>query len=160
MIVKAIETERYQDYKSPSMFIAFPSCTFKCEKECGQRVCQNSTLATLPNIFIDDHKLCLMYLSNPITKAITCAGLEPMDSFDELISFIYTLRYEYKCTDDIVIYTGYTQKECESNGWIQELVKFGNIILKVGRYIPNQVSHHDNILGVDLASDNQYAIKL
>ena len=34
--------EDFTNYKKPSMYIAFPSCTFKCEGECGQKICQNS----------------------------------------------------------------------------------------------------------------------
>ena len=158
MTVKTIKTEWYQDYKIPSMYIAFSHCTFKCEKDCGQRVCQNGTLANSPNITIDDNKVCVRYLSNPITKAIVCGGLEPMDSFDELYSFIYTLRYEYRCNDDIVIYSGYTAAECDKNGWVQKLSPLGNIIIKFGRYVPNQEPHYDETLGVNLASGNQYAI--
>ena len=37
---------------------------------------------------------------------------------------------------------------------------FKNIIIKFGRYIPNQQAHYDDILGVNLASNNQYAIKI
>lgn len=159
MIIKAIKVEWYQDYKLPSMFIAFPKCSFKCEKDCGQRVCQNSALATSPNITIDNKQVCERYLSNPITQAIICGGLEPMDSFDELYSFIYTLRYEYKCNDDIVIYTGYTVEECDKNSWVDKLSPLGNIVIKFGRFIPNQKPHYDKTLGVNLASDNQYAIK-
>jgi hypothetical protein len=33
----------------------------------------------------------------------------------------------------------------------------GNIIVKFGRYRPNQEPHFDKVLGVELASDNQYA---
>ncbi len=159
MIIKAIKVEWYQDYKLPSMFIAFPKCSFKCEKDCGQRVCQNSALATSPNITIDNKQVCERYLSNPITQAIICGGLEPMDSFDELYSFINTLRYGYKCNDDIVIYTGYTVEECDKNGWVDKLSPLGNIVIKFGRFIPNQKPHYDKTLGVNLASDNQYAIK-
>ena len=32
----------------------------------------------------------------------------------------------------------------------------GPIIIKWGRYIPNRPSRYDEILGVTLASDNQY----
>ena len=34
------------------------------------------------------------------------------------------------------------------------------IIIKYGRFIPNQQKHYDEILGVYLASDNQYAEKI
>ena len=60
--------------------------------------------------------------------------------------------------DDIVIYTGYTEKEIDKQ--IKELQVFKNIIIKVGRYLPNQNVHFDELLGVNLASDNQYAIKI
>ena len=65
------------------------------------------------------------------------------------------LRMQYGCTDPVVIYTGYTEEE--ANGWVQFLMSMPNIIVKFGRYIPDQQPHRDPILGVDLASDNQYA---
>ena len=160
MIVKELRDEDFINYKKPSMFIAFPSCTFKCERDCGKKMCQNSTLANSPDIFITSYKLCDRYLSNKITQAIVCGGLEPMDSFEELYSFIYTLRFLYQCNDDIVIYTGYTKEECEANNWIQRLIYLHNIIIKFGRFIPDQQPHYDEVLGVRLMSDNQYAIKL
>ena len=63
-----------------------------------------------------------------------------------------------KTKDDIVIYTGYTEKEL--NGYLNKLKNIPNLILKFGRFIPNNIAHYDEILGVELASDNQYAIKL
>ena len=63
-----------------------------------------------------------------------------------------------KTPDDIVIYTGYNLSELEEK--VELLSYFDNIIIKFGRYIPNQQAHHDDILGVNLASDNQYAIKI
>jgi len=35
-----------------------------------------------------------------------------------------------------------------------------NIIIKFGRFIPDQKSHMDETLGVELASPNQYALPL
>lgn len=157
MIIKGLIDEDFVNYKKPSMFIAFPSCTWKCEKECGKRVCQNSVLATASEISIEESELCVRYLENPITTAIVCGGLEPMDSFEELSSFINTLRNRYSCMDDIVIYTGYTEKECNENKWLDELRQYQNIIVKFGRFVPDSCSHEDDILGVRLASENQYA---
>lgn len=159
MILKGLLDEDFINYSKPSMVLFFPHCTFKCEKECGRQVCQNSTLATAPNIDTDEKTVCARYLSNPITQAIVCGGLEPFDSFEELLSFIRALRNEYKCHDDIVIYTGYTVAECVQKGWVRQLSPFGNIVIKFGRYVPNQKSHYDNVLGINLASDNQYAVK-
>lgn len=160
MIVKTIIDEDFVNYKKPSMVVSFPNCTFKCDMECGQQVCQNSTLVALPNMNVEVHKLCERYLLNPITSAIVCSGLEPMESFEELFLFIKTLRYDFACNDDVVIYTGYTEEECLKNMWLQKLSSIGNIILKFGRFVPNQKSHYDAVLGVMLSSDNQYGKKI
>ena len=40
------------------------------------------------------------------------------------------------------------------------LYDYKNIIIKYGRYIPNQTPHRDEVLGVNLASDNQYAERI
>lgn len=39
-------------------------------------------------------------------------------------------------------------------------MKWKNIIVKFGRFIPNQHPHYDEVLGINLASDNQYAEKI
>lgn len=160
MIIKQLIDEDFVNYKKPSMLIGFPSCNWKCEKELGIRVCQNGTLAKSPNINIAKNDLCLRYINNTITSAVVCGGLEPMDNFNELFSLIYTLRNEYKCNDDIIIYTGYTKEECINGGFIKKLCVINNIIIKFGRYIPNQKPHYDDTLGVYLASDNQYAERI
>ena len=143
MVIKGLIDEDFVNYKKPSMVIMFPNCTFKCEKDCGQRVCQNGALAQSQSIAISMKELCTRYVSNFISQAVVCGGLEPMDSFEDLLSFILTLRYEYQCNDDIVIYTGYTERECRLNGWLDELSRIENIIVKFGRYIPNQETHFD-----------------
>ena len=40
MRIKFLVDEDFVNYKKPSMFIGFPNCTWKCEKECGQKMCQ------------------------------------------------------------------------------------------------------------------------
>lgn len=158
MVIKGLVDEDFVNYKKPSMFIAFPNCSFKCEKECGQQVCQNSTLATAPNIEISANEICKRYVTNHITQALVFGGLEPLDSIDNVFELLLKLRYYYKCTDDVVIYTGYTKEECSSI--CKHLGEFGNVIMKFGRFVPNQEKHYDEVLGVYLASDNQYAEKL
>jgi len=54
-----------------------------------------------------------------------------------------------------VIYTGYYKEEIEE--YIDELKMFPNLIVKFGRYIHKRATRHDEVLGVTLASDNQYA---
>ena len=160
MKTKGIIDEDFVNYKKPSMVILFPTCTFKCEKECGERCCQNSALAQSPTVDTTKDVIISRYLNNSITKAVVCGGLEPMDSFFDLYSLVYTLRNTYKCLDDVVIYTGYTKNECTNYGWLQDLMLLKNVVIKFGRFIPNQLSHYDEVLGVRLASDNQYAERI
>lgn len=157
MIIKGIIDEDLINYKKACMVIEMPYCTFKCDKECGMQVCQNSTLATTSNIEIDNEKLIERYLNNDITKSICFQGLEPFDSYEDVIDFIHILRYKYKCNDDVVIYTGYTEEELEQMKHSPNKWGCSNIIIKFGRFIPNQKPHYDEILGVNLMSDNQYA---
>lgn len=156
MLIKGIIDEDFINYKKPCMVIEFPYCSFKCDKECGKQVCQNGALANSPNIDVERMDLINRYLKNDITQSIVMQGLEPFDSWDDLISFIFLFRCY--TNDDIIIYTGYNLNELEEK--VEILSYFNNIIIKFGRYIPNKQSHYDNILGVNLASDNQYAIKI
>ena len=156
MKIKNIIDEDFINYKKPSMFIAFPYCTFKCDRECGKPICQNSDLAYAPNIEIEIGIIIQRYLNNPITSALVLGGLEPFDSFGDMVSLIYQFRLE--CDDDIIIYTGYVEDEIFTQ--VNMLKEFGNIIIKFGRYIPDNNKHYDEILGIELASDNQYARRI
>jgi organic radical activating enzyme len=157
MLVKFIQDEDFVNYKKPAMFIGFPTCTFKCEKECGcSGMCQNTELTTMQNIDIEYEDIVKRYLDNSLTKAIVFGGLEPFDSLPQLDHLVKEFRKH--TDDDIVIYTGYTEEELkEYPYYITYLQRFPNIIIKFGRYIPNQEKHFDSILGVKLASSNQYA---
>lgn len=158
MNVKMVRTEWYQDYKLPSMFIATNHCSFKCEKECGVSCCHNSSLAKANTIRINTRKTIEKYLSNPITSAIIFGGLEPMDQFNDIDFFIRVLRCNYRCDDLVIIYTGFNKDEI--NEQVNKLREYPNIIIKFGRFIPGQKKHFDEVLGVDLASPNQYAEKI
>ena len=157
MTIKGFKDEDFVNYRKPSMFIAAPSCTFKCVREYGGS-CQNSSLAHEAPADVGVRDLIERYLANPITKAIVFGGLEPFDQYGELFDFIAILRGDYKCHDDIVIYTGYNPDEID--GEIRMLSILGNIVVKFGRYIPGQTPHLDEVLGVMLASDNQYAQRI
>ena len=148
--------EDFINYKKPSLFLALPFCTFKCEKECGIQCCQNSSLARQPIIEISTEKLVQRYLENPISESVVMGGMEPFDSFEDVIEFISILR---KYSDsDVILYTGYYKSEIEDK--IVQLQKFPNIIVKFGRFKPDEPHHIDPILGVELASTNQYAEKI
>lgn len=156
MFIKGVEFENFGNYYKPSMFIAFPKCSFKCDKECGMQVCQNSTLANSPDIEVSMTDLLVKYKENSITEAIVCGGLEPFDTWDDLFSFIQVIRHF--TLDDIVIYTGYKEEEIEDK--LSILKQIPNIVIKFGRFIPNRDKRYDKILGLQLASDNQYARRI
>ena len=154
MQIKFLVDEDFVNYKKPSMFIgAGISCSFKCDKECGQNACQNSSLSREPTIRLSIEKIVKRYIDNPITSAIVIGGLEPFDNYNEVRNLIKEFRYQ--TNDDIVIYTGYTKKELEDK--IKELSTYPNIIVKFGRFVPNSQARMDKVLGVKLASSNQYA---
>lgn len=161
MLIKTFKTEHYQDYKYPCMFIASPNCTFKCDKESGKKLCQNSHLANENNIEVSDDYLIQLYKKNPITKAIVFGGLEPFDSIEDVLNFIKKAR-EAEIKEEIIIYTGYTEEEILKlfKKEYDILKKFKNIVIKFGRFFPNNTKHYDNILGTYLSSDNQYAKKI
>lgn len=156
MHVKQIIFEDFVNYKKPSMFIGFSKCSFKCDKEFGSCICQNSSLANSPSIEVSEKEIAERYISNPITSSIVCGGLEPFDTFEELINLITEIRN--LTDDDIVIYTGYKYEEIKDK--INILKKFYNIIIKFGRYIPNSSKKYDDVLGIYLSSENQYALRL
>lgn len=159
MIIKQLRDEDFTNYKLPSMVIGFPSCTFKCEKECSCKgMCQNSELAKSPNIEISAKDIVARYNSSPISQALVCGGLEPFDSETSLLELMFTFRE--KSSDPIVIYTGYYKEEISEYIYKSICKYIPNVIIKWGRYIPNQKPHYDEVLGVYLASDNQYAEKI
>lgn len=156
MKIKGLVDEDFVNYKKPSMYIAFPRCSFKCDKECGRQVCQNSALANEKNIDIALDKIIDRYITNPITKALVCGGLEPFDSWEDLQCLI--LNFRYYSNDDIVIYTGYYEEEIEEEK-MDWLMAYGPIIIKYGRFIPNDKEYFNDELGVKLASRNQYTVR-
>ena len=131
MLIKNIIDEDFVNFKLASMTIEMPYCSFKCDKECGINICQNSALVQEPNIEITYEKL----------------------SWNDLYEFCKIFRK--KSQDIIVIYTGYNEDEISAQ--VEQLSSFGNIIIKFGRFIPNRPHKFDEVLGVELASDNQYA---
>jgi organic radical activating enzyme len=166
MLIKGIIDEDFLNYKKPAMYIATSKCSFKCDKECGRTVCQNSKLAHDPDLNITVQDLISRYMSNPITKAIVISGMEPFDTPDLIYELVYMLR-EGGVMDDIVIYTGYTEyeltlddsgrQEVATYNWLKH---YPNIYIKFGRYVPGQEPHYDEVLGVKLASGNQYGKKV
>lgn len=160
MKIKNIIHEDFQNYKKISMFIGTSQCDWKCCLEQGLDVslCQNSQLAREPNIDIPIYRLVDIYLDDKISNSIVFGGLEPMKQIDDILEFLSFLRNIKHCNDDVVIYTGYYENELEYE--LEMLKTYENIIVKFGRYIPNHEKHYDDVLGVYLASDNQYSKKI
>ena len=149
MKIKGLIFEDFVNYKKVSMTIMFPHCTFKC----GAEHCQNSLLAKSKTYDVDIDETIEKYLNNPITEAVVMQGLEPFDSWSDLLLFIE--KFRNKSQDDVVIFTGYNKEEIADK--INILKQYPNITVKFGRYIPKCESHYDEVLCVSLASPNQYA---
>ena len=147
--------EDFVNYRVPSMVLEFPYCSFKC----GAEYCQNSLLADAANIEISEDTIYNRYKSNPITQAVVLQGLEPFDSWEDVKSLLFVFRIHNVCFDDIVIYTGYDKHEISDKiDYIKSM--FSNVVVKYGRFIPDQSPHYDEVLGVKLASNNQYAERI
>ena len=154
MKLKGIIDCDFTNYKLPVLTLEFPICSFKCDVLNGCQVCQNGSLAAEPDIEVSGEQIWKLYEENPLTKAFCFQGLEPFDSFIDLIELIKFIRIEKQCDDPIIIYTGYGQGE----DYIveQSLRHYHNLIIKWGRYVQNLESRYDEVLGVQLASNNQY----
>ena len=155
MRVKDIVDEDFSNYKKPSMLIGTCFCTWKCCKDMGvdNSICQNEPFAKYPIVEMKDVQIVRRYLDNPITHVIVFGGLEPFEQFDEMLDLIREFRL--KTEDYIVIYTGFYENEIQEQ--IEWLRGFKNIIVKFGRFKMNGNKHFDEILGVELANEEQYA---
>ena len=154
--VKGILWEDMINYKKISTTLMMPKCDFKCDKENGVQLCQNWMLAAAPSVAIPVESFARRYMDNDISEAIVFQGLEPLDSLVDVCTVSACLS-DLGCQDDIVIYTGYNKNEIDPSdlNFLTSCVA-NHLIIKWGRYIPNQSPHFDPVLGVNLASDNQY----
>lgn len=156
MIVKNIIDTDYINFKTPSMFISTARCNWKCciEAHIPIETCQNNSIASMPDILISADEILRRYLSNPLSHSVVFGGLEPMLQFEDVLMVIERFR-ACGVDDPFVIYTGYTEVEVTDK--ISFLPQFAPIIVKFGRYVPNDQPHFDEVLGVTLVSQNQYA---
>lgn len=157
--LRDVVVEDFCNYKLPSMFLISSYCDWKCchEANIDESVCQNHELVSGPVKQISYESLYQAYINNNITKAIVIGGLEPFLQFEEILGLISYFR-EKGCMDIFVIYTGYYFSEIPEQ--IEKLRKIPNIIVKYGRYIPDKSSRYDEVLGITLVSNNQYAEKI
>lgn len=132
------------------------SCTFKCDKENNCQMCHNFALTKQQPIETSINRLIELYDSQELSHSVTFQGLEPLDNLKQLLWFIYYFRQTHD--DFIYIWTGYDKNECKDLIYlIKEKMQWKNIVIKFGRYRPNDTPHLDPILGINLSSSNQYA---
>ena len=148
------------NYRETSMFIGTCFCDWKCCKEIGADIClcQNSSAYCMKIKEIDNEKLVRKYLKLGTMHAVVLGGFEPLwdNSWNDVLAFLKCFRAATH--DDIVVYTGYREDEVADK--VEQLKALGNVIVKFGRYKPNQKPHRDDVLGVDLANDEQYAKRI
>ena len=156
MNILNIKAEDFINYKKAAMFIGMGKCDWKCCKEAGVSIdiCQNYDLKDY--IDLDPRTIVGNYMSNTISESIVIGGLEPFNDFMNLLDLIDEFRRN--TLDDIVIYTGYYPYEIANQ--LIYLSKYDNIIIKFGRFDPNGKKYKNKLLGVELASSNQYAVRL
>lgn len=157
MKILNIKAEDFANYKKPAMFIGMGTCNFKCCNEAGisPETCQNYILQH-DCMELEPKTIVGNYMSNSISEAIVIGGLEPFDDFMNLLDLVHEFRME--TDDDIVIYTGYYPDEITT--YLLYFINYDNIIIKFGRFIPDDKPHKDKLLGVELVSSNQYAVRL
>lgn len=156
MLIKGILDYDGVNYKEPCLTVLFPHCNFKCDKENKCQACQNWSLQFEENYELSYEEI-ISYFDNPLTSAFCFQGMEPFDSWNDLIGLISYIRKKYQ-NNKIIIYTGYNKEEKQEERI--QLKNFGNIIVKWGRYLNNNTPRYDEVLGVILASSNQYAEEL
>lgn len=157
LTLSGIIWEDLVNYKKISTTLMYPRCDFKCNKEYGYNVCQNEILATAAQQTLRVKDIIDRHMKNPITEAIVLQGLEPL--YNPLEVYIVSAELSRRrCYDDLVIYTGYNKDEVPKK-ILNDIINTtpGRVIIKWGRYIPGHEKHFDEVLGVYLASDNQYA---
>ena len=159
MLIKDLIDEDFTNYKKPCMYIAASKCNWKCciEQGLDVSVCQNSQIARQNDFSVTIPELYDRYINNPITESILFSGLEPMLQFEDVLETVKYFRNN-GCNDDFVIYTGYYKEEILDK--VEKLSKYKNIVIKFGRYKPVDEKHKDEILGVELISNNQYAERI
>lgn len=139
------------NYKKAGLYVPIGiTCTWKCEKCCNVKYRKNDKY-----ILENSDSIINSYKENKLVESLILSGLEPFDNFTQLEVLITEFRNA--SDDDIVIYSGYEEKEITE---CLEVLKGLNIIVKIGRYYPDKSSKFDNILGITLASENQYGIKI
>lgn len=160
-----VKTDDITDYRKTALYLIFPYCSGKCGD-----VCQNKHLRGYKKLKTTAKSLAEFYNSLHTHEAVVMAGLEPFDSFNDVLSIVKEFC-KLKKSVDFVIYTGYTEseyKEMFEKTLLEHFNKYNNsddefsrvIIIKYGRYDENcKKEWNSKILGVNLATTNQGVVK-
>lgn len=159
MRLKGVVMEDFINYMKPSLFLITSICDWKCcyESNLPVTTCQNESIIRQETKDFSNESIYQAYINNDISKSICIGGLEPMLQFNELYDLIKYFR-DQGCNDEFVIYTGYNENEIDDK--VNTLKQFNNIIIKFGRFKPNDESHYDEVLGIRLISSNQYGKRI
>lgn len=150
--------EVFQDYKKSALLFSTCYCDWKCCHEAGVDIdiCQNQKIAQQREVILPFESV-LRKVNQSFTDAVIFGGLEPLLQPDEVLQCINYLRC-HEVTKDILVYTGYYMEEIDEETLMYLTVC--DVILKCGRYIPDRKPKFDAVLGITLASDNQYGVYL
>lgn len=156
MRIRGRITEDFVNYKQPGLFVPCCYCDFKCchDLDTDHSMCQNSAISEVEPMMVDNEAILDAFKESLIAKVVIFGGLEPIWQIDEIEELLALFR-DNGVNAPFVIYTGYNEDEVER--FVERLLPYGNIVVKYGRYIPDDDPHYDAVLGVMLASSNQYA---
>lgn len=143
--------ETFVDYKKTGLYVSGSRCNLKCKECFNENLKHSPTIKIKPIQFVEDY-----IIKNQVIESVIFSGLNWFDKFEDLLQLVNCIRV--KTDIDIVIYTGYKESEVLSE--IDMLKENKNIIVKFGEYIPNDMEVYDEVLGITLASSNQYAKKI
>jgi organic radical activating enzyme len=162
MLVRKIIRDDNVNYKRTALFVGIGDCDWKCCKEAGMNasMCQNSELAKVSAWKMTANEcLDVVVHRKSFEQSVVIGGLEPFRDMNSLLELCRAVSSRCEFVDwDVVIYTGYYYNEIvEEVELIKESVGNHRLIIKFGRYDPALPPVKDSILGVELASSNQYA---
>lgn len=151
MFIRHLNDETKKYYGKPSMILTMSGPSYSKQNHSDDDICQ------IFSAFYKDDRVEAIVIS--------CGDMDPMDRQDELRSFIFSARkfFQPDHRPIITIYTNYYEDELDAKGWNGikcELLHYGNILLKLGRPLPNDRKLYFNkALGIPLLGKYQGVYK-
>lgn len=151
MFIQYINDQTKKYYGKPSMVLTMSGPSTSKQNHSDNDICQ------IFSAFYKDDRVEAIVIS--------CGDMDPMDRQDELRSFIFSARKFFPPDHRpiIAVYTSYYEDELDAKGWSGikcELLHYGNILLKLGRPLPNDTKLYFNKpLGIPLLGKYQSVYK-